>query len=433
MGDCVEISIIIITYNHEKYIRQTLDSVISQKITVPYEIVIFDDASTDGTIDIIREYQMKYCECITLYINEKNSYPNLSVYLYEALKRINGKYYAAIEGDDYWIDEYKIQKQYDILMTHDEFSACSSGSMVVDQEGNIQNGLQLYDDIDGGIYNIEDFKKLKRPGMTPSMFYRNYYAEHDFPILYQASKIMGDITAIMIAVMHGDIYQMKDVTSAYRYVISEKCENFNSIQRDNIFYDLMILKYWIRLENYGKKEISSDFELYPIENKIVQLSHRYDNKIFYKVLSESRNERYLKLGKLCAESELVRNFEENKKLRNRGFWEDFKNRKRDYIIFGAGNLAIWYMDQYGWDERILFVVDNDQNKWDKPFKGTLVKKPDFILEHPEAMVLVISEKSEKSIEDQLIGMGISEYYFLCDMLARRTCNQEIRVLLKYQQ
>ncbi len=429
--ETIEISILISTYNHVRYVRRCLDSVIEQKINVPYEIIIIDDASTDGTKDLLKEYTVKFTDIIRLYVNERNSYPYLSKKSAFFMKKARGKFRTWIEGDDFWIDDQKIQKQYDFLLAHPEYSACSTESIVVDAEGRTIEGYYFYDQIEGGIYTLDDFRKLRRPGLTASIFFRNYEKEEIYPVWYEASRTMGDITSIMIAVMHGPIYQMPDVSSAYRYVANADAGNFNSIHRDNKYYELMILQYWIRLENFGREEIDPDFELIPIESKILYLSGVYEADVLLPVVKESSNKRYVELADKCINCRIDRIFHENTELKNHRIWGDFWEKSGEYIIFGAGNLAVWYMDHFGWDERILFLVDNDGKKWDKPFKGSLIKRPEFISEHSEAAVLIINELHEREIEQQLLDIGVNDYYCLCDMLGSRKEMREVRNLMRY--
>ena len=100
------VSICCLTFNHEPYIRKALDSFLMQKTTFPFEIVIHDDASTDGTADIIREYQENYPDIVHSLCQEENQYSkgisNISGVF--NFPRAQGKYIAMCEGDDYWSD-----------------------------------------------------------------------------------------------------------------------------------------------------------------------------------------------------------------------------------------------------------------------------------------------------------------------------------------
>lgn len=118
----VIVSIRCLTYNHEPYIRDALEGFVNQKTNFRFEAIVHDDASTDGTADIIREYAEKYPSIIKPIIETENQYSKND----GSLKRImdahmRGKYIAFCEGDDYWTDPLKLQKQVDFLETHNEY------------------------------------------------------------------------------------------------------------------------------------------------------------------------------------------------------------------------------------------------------------------------------------------------------------------------
>ena len=116
------LSVVFITYNHERYIRQALDSVLMQKTDFPFEIVVGEDCSTDHTRDILNEYKEKYPDQIRLLYREKNlGRPTLNVY--QTAMECKGKYMAFLEGDDFWTDPEKLQKQVRFLEEHDEYEA----------------------------------------------------------------------------------------------------------------------------------------------------------------------------------------------------------------------------------------------------------------------------------------------------------------------
>ena len=120
------VSICCITYNHEPYIVQTLDGFLMQKTSLPFEILIHDDASTDRTADIIREYEKKFPNLIKPIYQKENQYSKGFTSVSETwnFPRAQGKYIALCEGDDYWIDENKLQMQVDFLENNPEYGMC---------------------------------------------------------------------------------------------------------------------------------------------------------------------------------------------------------------------------------------------------------------------------------------------------------------------
>ena len=119
----IMVSICCITYNQEQYIAQTIESFLMQKVDFKYEILINDDASTDRTADIIREYEKKYPDIIKPIYQSINQYSRGITNPSGAFNypRASGKYIAMCEGDDYWTDIYKLKKQVDFLENHKIF------------------------------------------------------------------------------------------------------------------------------------------------------------------------------------------------------------------------------------------------------------------------------------------------------------------------
>lgn len=122
----IVVSIICNTYNHEKYIGDALESFVTQKTDFAFEVLIHDDASTDNTADIIRQYEAKYPELIRPIYQVENQYSqNVPIGVTYQFPRVKGKYIALCEGDDYWTDPYKLQKQVDALEAHPELDICA--------------------------------------------------------------------------------------------------------------------------------------------------------------------------------------------------------------------------------------------------------------------------------------------------------------------
>ena len=124
-NDCL-VSILCTAYNHEQYIRSALESFVSQKTGFAFEVLVNDDASSDGTADIIREYAEKYPEIIRPFYQKENQFSKGIGYIYENIfyPHARGKYFAFCEGDDYWTDESKLQRQVNFLESHPDYSAC---------------------------------------------------------------------------------------------------------------------------------------------------------------------------------------------------------------------------------------------------------------------------------------------------------------------
>ena len=135
------VSISCITYNHANYIRDTIEGFLIQKINFPIEILIHDDASTDGTEEIIREYEEKYPEIIKPIYGTENQYvKGKRGSRTFNIPRAHGRYIALCEGDDYWTDPLKLQKQIDFLENNHDFSMCISSRIVINEKGEENKG-----------------------------------------------------------------------------------------------------------------------------------------------------------------------------------------------------------------------------------------------------------------------------------------------------
>ncbi|WP_133633875.1 glycosyltransferase [Halomonas ventosae] len=138
-GDITQplVSILCITYNHYGYISRAIESFLSQDLRSPFEVIIHDDASTDGTSDIIRAYQSQYPNIVKSIFQEENQFSKGRVVFDIAHKKAIGKYIAYCEGDDYWMDPQKIKLQCAYLENHPHISVTSHDSFSMDQEGHI--------------------------------------------------------------------------------------------------------------------------------------------------------------------------------------------------------------------------------------------------------------------------------------------------------
>lgn len=125
MNDDIMVSIYCMAYNHEKYIRQTFESLLKQNTDFKYEVIVHDDASTDKTAEIIREYEEKYPEIFKAIYQKENQYSKgVKVFDTFIAPVIRGRYVAVCEGDDFWTDAEKLALQVKFLEKHPDYSAC---------------------------------------------------------------------------------------------------------------------------------------------------------------------------------------------------------------------------------------------------------------------------------------------------------------------
>lgn len=207
----MKLSVLMITYNHEKFIAQALDSVLMQEVNFDYEIVIGEDFSTDTTREIVIRYQKKYPEKIRLLLPEKNL--GMIKNFVATFKACKGEYIALLEGDDYWTAPDKLQIQVDYLDKHPDCAI------------SFHNCEEFYDDSDKPswyscsddqkeISTIEDLISKCNFIPTCSQVFRNGLFD-DFPDWYYSLE-MGDWTLNLLNAQYGNIGYINKVMGRYR-------------------------------------------------------------------------------------------------------------------------------------------------------------------------------------------------------------------------
>lgn len=211
----IMVSIICNVYNHERYIREALDSFIMQKTNFAYEVLVHDDASTDHSADIIREYEKKYPDIIKPVYQTTNQYTKCNITLAYQVPRVKGKYVAFCEGDDYWNDPYKLQKQFNELENHPEIDMCAHAAEI------IQNGIVVDTIAASSSKTVFDTNRVIRGGggfvATNSLFYRATMYEN-VPEFYKFYSI--DYLIQIWGSLRGGILFLPDCMSTYRRAVS---------------------------------------------------------------------------------------------------------------------------------------------------------------------------------------------------------------------
>ena len=204
------VSVCIITYNHEHFIRQCLESVINQNINFDYEIVIGEDKSKDNTLSICEEYSQRYPELIKIIKRDKNL--GITGNWIDTFKNSNGKYVAICEGDDYWIDPLKLQKQVDFLESNPEYSmSCHNAEIIYENSDKKPIIFSKYS-ISYDISMQTIVEKWVIP--TASMVFRR---EHVVNLPEWFNKIYsGDFSLALLLRHSGKIRFFNDIMSVYR-------------------------------------------------------------------------------------------------------------------------------------------------------------------------------------------------------------------------
>ena len=245
------VSIRCITYNHEPYIRQCLEGFVMQKTNFRFEAIVHDDASTDGTAAIIREYAEKYPDIIKPIFETENQYSKHDGSLRRIMDRAcTGKYIALCEGDDYWTDPNKLQKQVDFLDAHPDYSMCWHNAAIVSAiDGSIKGHHRRYNQ--DTTCKVEDI--IKGGGdfiPTASILYRKWIKDNAPKELFEQN--VGDYPLQLFLALSGNVYYFDKMMSVYRTNVSN---SWSQKMRGN--YAANMKKLW-----FYEKKIYDDFNRY---------------------------------------------------------------------------------------------------------------------------------------------------------------------------
>jgi len=194
------VSIVCNTYNHESFIEQCIKGFLVQQCNFPIEILIHDDASQDGTQDIINAYEKEYPHLIfPVYQKENKKSLGIQPFAYYQIPRARGKYIAVCEGDDYWTDPNKLQIQVDFMESSPEYVVCYHNAITINENGDIISGSQLPDS-DKRDLSQDELIRVGCYMLTLSLLFRNVLTH--FPPEYQLVKNGDDFLASLLG-KHG--------------------------------------------------------------------------------------------------------------------------------------------------------------------------------------------------------------------------------------
>lgn len=207
------VTVLCSTYNHAPYIKEALDGFLSQETDFPFEILVHDDASTDGTSEIVLEYAEKY-PCIRAIVEPKNLYSQGISYFWEQfVPSLQSKYLARCEGDDYWTDDSKLQKQIEYLEEHEDCVACVHDSIVYDVRRKTRRRLSFLN-CDQDI-SFSDLISSASPYQTSSLVNRTSIYE-DYPSFMRSVPGIGDYPLRVYLATCGKVHYFDCAMSVYR-------------------------------------------------------------------------------------------------------------------------------------------------------------------------------------------------------------------------
>ena len=254
------VSIKCMTYNHKDFIAQALDGFLMQKTDFPFEVLVHDDASTDGTDDVIREYEKKFPKIIKpIYETENQWSKGNGAHHVKIDAQIKGKYIAICEGDDYWLDENKLQMQVSFLEKNNDYTMSCHNAIKKD----LTNGKE-------SLFNKEDFSILGPKELilewhipTASIVLRKKILKKILPT--KKEYVQGDIQLSLACYDNGKIHYISKPMSVYRYNLSGSATARSNSDPFKYLYANTLL--WKDLNNFYDYKYS----------KFIQKKIRYNN------------------------------------------------------------------------------------------------------------------------------------------------------------
>lgn len=272
------VSICTITFNHEKYIRDAIEGFLMQETTFPVEIIIHDDASTDSTANIIREYKEEYPDLFRIIIQDENQWSKGggSIYARFVFPEARGKYIAMCEGDDYWTDTLKLQKQVELLEKNQDYTLTVGGFKKKNDETNkledIIRVVNRKDHKDGYTFKLSDTTKGWITKTLTSVFRANAVRDLNYSIFNH----FRDVHLNYHLLSKGKGFYFTEVLGVYRVhtggIFSMKQNGKRCLEQYYIFKEIY---------NEYSDNISRIFFLSGIKSLISEWPSSYTKKIGY--------------------------------------------------------------------------------------------------------------------------------------------------------
>lgn len=241
-------------YNHEPYLHDYFQGIIMQKTNFPFVAIVHDDCSTDNSAAVIREYAEKYPDIIKPIYETENQFskPDDSILriMRDAIDASGAKYVAECEGDDYWTDPYKLQKQVDFLESHSDYSLCFSRVKCLRMAtGQLEDELIVRDM--PGESTIEDLAKGNYIH-TPSTLYR-YNREVYDKFISMGNCLPGDYVMWMLLAEKGKLWKMEEPMAVYR--VGSGIWSGDQTIKSDIEMLMTLNRLWIAINNTQVKQI----------------------------------------------------------------------------------------------------------------------------------------------------------------------------------
>lgn len=226
----IQVSIVLTVFNHGAFLSRALDMILAQKTSFRYEIVAGDDASTDNSAEILREYARRYPDIFSTTYRSVNLGGTKN--FVDLVRKCRGRYITFIDGDDYWTDSEKLQIQFDFLERNNQFFSISHQVSVCNADGDFIYTVPADSYLDYPI-NINSFLHGNRFPLTATMMRLEPGDELDelLDLIEAGSRNAGDTTICLYLLDRSDIHVLRRAMSVYLRRTIEGHSNYNSITR----------------------------------------------------------------------------------------------------------------------------------------------------------------------------------------------------------
>jgi len=239
------VSVLITSYNHEKYIQQAIEGCLMQQTSFPYEIIIHDDASTDKSAQIIREFAERYPEVIVPILQKENQYSKgVKIFPTVLIPQARGKYIAICEGDDYWTDPLKLEKQIAAMEKDPSISLCFTATRWEYVDGSKRSKVVRCSKKDRH-FSSKDviFRGAGFTDIVSTVVRKSIY--NNVSDWFNLSPV-GDAALYLLSILKGTSYYLDDVTAAYRRGVENSWTT--NVHKDKI-YERNFLERLIRMKD----------------------------------------------------------------------------------------------------------------------------------------------------------------------------------------
>ncbi len=318
------VSVCVLVYNQVQYLEKCLDSILNQETTFPFEVLVHDDASRDGSTEVIIRYAEEYPGIVIPVIQSENQYSKdrcihrlYREYLYP---KARGRYIAYCEGDDYWLTNNKLQRQFEILESNLECPMCLHRVCVVNERGESSGWGYPQNEIKTGVLSSYDFMK----GLTDGYFFHTTSFMTRYSVItrlienqpqYYSFADVDDVPLLLYFGQLGNVYYINDTMSCYR---RNSIGSWTEYQRGN--KERIIAHKWKMIDMYRAYDQFTNGEYHELvehwinNERFMIAEHEHDfvemDKAVYKVFMNKRGLRFkirVKVGKLKQSLALMAN------------------------------------------------------------------------------------------------------------------------------